>query len=137
LTSLERGLDENVQVTAAVIFRGGKVLIARRPAGGRHHGCWEFPGGKVEPGESHEECLAREMSEEMALNVSVGKPVADVTHRYPDLGIRLLAFECEILEGEPEDLGCAEHAWVSPDEMGGYDLLPPDREIARVIADSR
>jgi len=83
------------------------------------------------------ECLAREMSEEMALNVSVGKPVADVTHRYPDLGIRLLAFKCEILEGEPEDLGCAEHAWVSPDEMGGYDLLPPDREIARVIADSR
>ncbi|MBU4240664.1 MAG: NUDIX domain-containing protein, partial [Actinobacteria bacterium] len=80
-----------MQVTAAIIERDGVVLIARRPPSGRHPGSWEFPGGKVEPGESPRECLAREMEEEVEIAVVVGEELATVRHTYHDLAIDLLA----------------------------------------------
>lgn len=122
-----------MQVTAAVIKRDGLVLIARRPGGGRHPGAWEFPGGKVEPGESPEECLARELTEELGITVEVGKRLSAISHEYPDLSIDLIVFSCEITSGEPADLGCSAHRWVRPGELNGYDLLPPDRELVRVL----
>ncbi|MBU4175420.1 MAG: (deoxy)nucleoside triphosphate pyrophosphohydrolase [Actinobacteria bacterium] len=122
-----------IQVTAAIIERDGAVLIARRPPGGRHPGSWEFPGGKVEPGESPRECLAREMEEEMGIAVVVAEELARVRHSYPDLAIDLLAFRCEIVEGEPADIGCDAHAWVEPDFLADCDLLPPDRELVRIL----
>jgi len=122
-----------IQVTAAIIERDGVVLIARRPPSGRHPGSWEFPGGKVEPGESPRECLAREMEEEVEIAVVVGEELATVRHTYHDLAIDLLAFRCEIVEGEPSDTGCDAHAWVEPGSLGDYDLLPPDRELVRIL----
>lgn len=122
-----------IQVTAAIIERDGEVLVARRPPGGRHPGSWEFPGGKVEPGESPRECLAREMEEEMGITVVVGEELARVRHLYPDLAIDLLAFRCEIEEGELADIGCDAHAWVDPGSLITYDLLPPDRELVRML----
>ena len=120
-------------VTAAVIVKEGRVLLARRPPEGRHPGAWEFPGGKVEPGESPEECLAREIAEEMGTKVTVGRRLASVTHDYHDLAIELIAFECAFAGGEPRDIGCQAHAWALPDEASTYDLLPPDRELAGII----
>ena len=122
-----------IQVTAAIIERDGMVLVARRPPGGRHPGSWEFPGGKVEPGESTRECLAREIKEEMGIAVVVGEELARVRHAYPDLAIDLLAFRCVIAEGEPADIGCDIHAWVEPGSLGEYDLLPPDRELVSML----
>ena len=124
---------EPIQVTAAIIERDGAVLVARRPPGGRHPGSWEFPGGKVEPGESTRECLAREMKEEMGIAVVVGEELARVRHAYPDLAIELLAFRCVIAEGEPSDIGCDIHAWVEPGSLVEYDLLPPDRELVKML----
>lgn len=122
-----------IQVTAAVVARGGRVLLAQRPTAGRHADAWEFPGGKVEPGESPEECLAREMAEEMGVRVSVGRRLASITHEYPDLAIELIAFECELVGGEPRDVGCQAHTWALPDEVSTYGLLPPDRALAGII----
>lgn len=127
-----------VQVTAAVIIKDGLVLITERPEGGRHPGAWEFPGGKVEPGETPEECIARELGEELGVTVAVGERLAVFHHSYPDLIIDLLAFRCEVIGGEPSDIGCSAHAWVAPGELYGYDLLPPDIELARLLErDSR
>jgi 8-oxo-dGTP diphosphatase len=120
-------------VTAAVISRDGRVLIARRPPGGRHPGAWEFPGGKVEPLETARECIVREMAEEMGVRVSAGRRLAIIRHRFPDLDIELVAFDCRIIEGEPEDIGCVEHAWVRPEELWSYDLLPPDHALSRLL----
>jgi mutator protein MutT len=122
-----------VQVTAAIIERDGAVLIARRPAGGRHPGAWEFPGGKVEPGESPRQCLAREMVEEMEVTVEVAGELARVRHHYPDLVIDLIAFRCEITRGQPADIGCDAHAWAEPGSLGDYDLLPADRELVELL----
>jgi 8-oxo-dGTP diphosphatase len=129
--------SESVSVTAAVIVRDGRVLVARRPPGGRHPGSWEFPGGKQEPGETLEECLAREMNEEMGVEVTVSERVASVHHSYPDLEIDLIAFRCEISFGELADIGCAAHDWVEPERLAGLDLLPPDRVLARMIFPER
>lgn len=109
------------------------MLIAQRPPGGRHPGAWEFPGGKVEPAETPQDGLARELAEEMGIAVRVGKRLATVSHDYPDLSIELSAFECDITSGEPEDRACADHRWVGPDELAGYDLLPPDVGLAVAI----
>ena len=127
------GQAEAIKVTAAVIVENGRVLIAQRPPGGRHPGDWEFPGGKVEPGESPEECLARELAEELGVAVAVGERLAEVRHVYPDLSIHLMAFACEITAGEPRDICCSAHAWASPAELKEYDLLPPDQEIAHTL----
>lgn len=122
--------SKRVQVTAAVITEEGRVLLAQRPLRGRHPGAWEFPGGKVEAAETPRQCLARELREELGIEVEAGEEVARVSHSYPDLDIELVAFRCTITGGELEDLGCEAHAWVAPGALPGYDLLPPDREIA-------
>jgi len=122
-----------VVVTAAIIVRDGKVLIARRPTGGRHPGEWEFPGGKLETGETPRECLAREMFEEMGIEVSVGEKLASTRYAYADLELELIAFKCVIDEGEIQDYCCSAHEWVEPSKLEKYRLLPPDRVLAGMI----
>lgn len=120
-------------VTAAVITRQGKVLITQRHPTSSHPGCWEFPGGKVEAGETPEQCMARELLEEMDIRVLVGERLAQVSHTYPEIAIELIAFRCNYPVEEVTNIGCAAHVWVSPDELSEYDLLPPDREIAAIL----
>jgi mutator protein MutT len=125
--------EPGMTVTAAIIIEDGRVLISERPPGGRHAGEWEFPGGKVEPGETPEQCLARELAEELGVTVEVGKAVGRVRHSYPDLVIDLLAYEAAITMGTLEDIECSAHMWALPSELEEYDLLPPDRRLARDI----
>jgi 8-oxo-dGTP diphosphatase len=125
--------DEPIIVTAAILLNEGRVLITRRPPGGRHPGSWEFPGGKVEPPETPRECLARELAEELAITVAVGDLLARTRYSYPDLSIDLLAFNCTTNAGTPTCLGCDAFEWVSPAGLSDYDLLPPDRVLAREI----
>jgi len=120
-------------VTAAIIMREGKVLIGQRHRNSSYPGSWEFPGGKMEAGETPEECMARELLEEMDIRVVVGERLAQVSHTYPDITIELIALKCEFSEDEISDIGCETHAWVAPNELSEYDLLPPDREIAAVL----
>lgn len=122
-----------IPVTAAVILKNKKVLITRRKEDGRHPGKWEFPGGKVEPGESPRECIAREIKEEIGVAVLVGEKIVEINHRYDDMEILLIAYTCEIDSGIARNLGCSDHAWVSPEEVFRFDLLPPDLKIAAVL----
>lgn len=121
------------QVTAAVIEREGRYLIARRAPGQSHAGRWEFPGGKIEPGETAEECLERELAEEFGVRVRAGRFLVASRHTYPGGAIELLAYETVLLSG---DFLLRVHdriEWVPPGELLEYDLLPADIPIARLL----
>ena len=93
-----------VRVVAALVERSGTVLVQQRGRGGARALLWEFPGGKIEQGESETEALARECLEEMGIGVAVGPLEARNVHRYEDLEIELLLYRCEIVSGEPQAL---------------------------------
>lgn len=116
-------------VTAAVIFDGEKVLITRRPDDKRHPGFWEFPGGKVDPGESPEEALCREIREELDAGVRIKNIYEVVFHLYDWGPVLILAYECQLLTDAIRDLGVAEHRWVLPREMVNFKILPADQPI--------
>jgi 8-oxo-dGTP diphosphatase len=118
-----------MKVTAAIIEKNGRVLIARRKPGKNLAGFWEFPGGKIEAGESPEDCLRRELFEELSINVNVGRFVAKSIYQYQDLLIQLLAYQVEIQSGEVKlvDHDCVE--WVTLDEIDNYQMAPADLSI--------
>ena len=116
-------------VTAAVIRDGDAILITRRPQESRHGGMWEFPGGKLDAEESPQECLRREIIEELGLEVAVESIFEIAYHRYEWGPVLILAFECRPLKGEIRHIGISDHRWVSPEEMPLYDILPADRPI--------
>jgi mutator protein MutT len=117
-----------IDVVAAVIERAGRILIARRPAGAHLGGLWEFPGGKPEPGETLEEALAREISEELDTAVEVGEIIETVEWAYPDKRVRLSFFRCAV-GGEPRPLEGQEIAWVQPRELAGYEFPAADAQL--------
>jgi A/G-specific adenine glycosylase len=120
-------------VTAAVIERDGAVLIARRPAKGLLGGMWEFPGGKVEPGEDLPACLRRELQEELGIDAAVGEQVGVYRHAYTHLRVTVHAFRCRLERGEPRPIQVSAVRWVSPGELGDYPMGKVDRQIATVL----
>ncbi|MFH1524196.1 MAG: A/G-specific adenine glycosylase [Chloroflexota bacterium] len=117
-------------VTAAVLRRNGKVLLAKRPSKGLLGGMWEFPGGKVEQDESLEACLTREIREELGAEIRVGEPFGTFRHAYTHFRITLHAFLCEVADGEPRPIQAAELVWVTPVDMRNYPMGKVDRQIA-------
>ncbi len=120
-------------VTAAVIRHKGRILIAQRPFGGRLGGLWEFPGGKVEPGETLSQCLRREIKEELGIRVRVGKPITSIDHAYTHFKMTLYAFECEFLSGQPQALQVEDFRWVRMAELEKYAFAKTDLKIIEVI----
>jgi len=116
-------------VTAAIILKEGLVLVTRRPDGKPHAGMWEFPGGKLDAGETPQECLRREIREELDLEVTVGPIFEVVFHRYAWGPVLILAFECHPIGGTIRNLQVAEHRWVTPRELHNLDILPADLPI--------
>ena len=126
------------EVVAALIWDGDRFLICQRPAHKARGLLWEFVGGKVEPGESKEQALARECREELAVTLAVGPVYMEVTHAYPDLAVHLTLFTAAIREGRPQRLEHADIRWIAPEEIGGYDFCPADEAIlARLAAEGR
>ena len=121
--------NQIIEVSAALIFRGGQLLITQRPAEAHLGGLWEFPGGKREPGETFEQCLVREIREELAVEISVGELFADVAHDYPEKSVHLKFFICQLLAGEPQALGCAGLRWVDKTELAGFDFPAADARV--------
>lgn len=120
------------KVTAAVVRRGERVLIARRPETGLLGGLWEFPGGKVKPGETLPECLRREICEELNIDIHVGEPLGIYEHAFTHFRITLHAFECCLLNGkEPMALEHTALAWAEPEALAKYPMGKVDRQIAR------
>jgi A/G-specific adenine glycosylase len=120
-------------VTAAVIRRGKKVLLAQRPSEGLLGGMWEFPGGKVEPGESLEECLRRELREELGIEIRVGEAFGIYHHAFTHFRITLHAFLCELTGGTPRPVQAAAVRWVSLNDLADYPMGKVDRQIARKL----
>lgn len=118
-----------VQVAAAVLIEDGQLLLAKRAPGSNLAGFWELPGGKVEKGETPEECLAREMLEEFGVRVSVGRLVAKSVHDYDHGAIELLAFRTEILSGELAALEHEAFGWFRLQDIERLDLAPADVPI--------
>jgi len=108
------------EIVVAAIARDGEYLIGRRPPKGLLGGLWEFPGGKVEPGESHAQALERECREELGVTVTVGGMIASVRHAYTHLKVTLNVYRCTIREGEPLPATHTELRWVAKDAFGEY-----------------
>ncbi|MCS6798014.1 MAG: (deoxy)nucleoside triphosphate pyrophosphohydrolase [Myxococcota bacterium] len=120
-----------VVVAAAVVERDGRLLLTRRREGSHLSGYWEFPGGKLEQGESPAEAVMRECLEECGLRVRPRRLLDVVFHRYPERDVLLLFYECQWLAGRVRHLGVAAHAWVRPDELSRFPLPPADEPIVR------
>jgi len=121
-------------VTAAVIRRGRRVLITQRPHGRRDAGFWEFPGGKLHPGESPAEGLRREIREELGVEVTVGPLLETLHHCYEWGSVLLLFHECRLDSGTPKNLEVADHRWVRPQDLPRFPLLAADLPFARRLA---
>jgi A/G-specific adenine glycosylase len=118
-------------VTAAVICRDGQVLIAQRPAHGLLGGLWEFPGGKLQPGEDLPACLRREICEELDAEVEVGGQIGVYRHAYTHFRVTLHAFRCRLHPGaRPRPLEASDLRWVHPAELKNFPMGKIDRQIA-------
>jgi A/G-specific adenine glycosylase len=124
-------------VTAAVLIRDGKVLLAQREQDDFLGGLWDFPGGKQEDGEDLVQCLQREMEEELGIEVAVGERLLHLDHAYTHFRITLHAFRCELVRGVPQCLECADVRWVEPAELGDFPMSVADRRIADWIQSKR
>lgn len=116
-------------VTAAVVVEDAKVLLTKRPEDKRHPGMWEFPGGKLEPGESPEQALQRELREELGVDSQVNSIYEVVFYRYDWGAVLILAYSCKLLGGSIQNLGVAEHRWVELKHLAKYRILPADLPI--------
>ena len=124
---------KTLEVTAAIIRQNGKILICQRPANKNCGLLWEFPGGKIEAGETGEECIVRECQEELAITLSVGDVFMDVVHEYPDINVHLTLFNATIAEEVPQKLEHNDIQWITPAEIPNYDFCPADEGILAVI----
>ena len=128
-------LRRHIHVACAIIERDGLVLAAQRSATMALPLKWEFPGGKIDAGESPEECLHRELVEELGVHVHVGKPLAPAIHHYPTFTVTLHPFVCSIEAGE---LTLHEHAavtWLRPEELSGLDWAEADLPVIDAYRD--
>jgi len=122
-----------VIVTAAYIPENDSVLLCRRAMNQKLAGFWEFPGGKVEEGESYSECLARELFEELGLETVVGSVIAESTHAYDSFSIKLVLLETTIVGGEITLSVHDRYEWVPVGELLGWKLAPADVPLARSL----
>ncbi len=121
-------------VVAAVIRdREGRVLLTRRPEDAHMGGLWEFPGGKVDHGESPAEALIRELREELALATEIERPLTFAVHEEPGLRILLLFFAARIVTGAPHGREGQAVAWVRPADLASYPTPPADAELVRLL----
>lgn len=125
-------------VAALIMDDAGRALICRRPEHKARGLLFEFPGGKVDPGESHQEALARECREELGVELEVGELYMKVVHPYPDLTVALSLYRARVLEGEPRLLEHVEFVWARPRDFHRYAFCPADTEIiARLAREDR
>ena len=118
-----------VEVSAGLVFRDGRLLITQRRSDSHLAGLWEFPGGKRHPHESFEDCLRRELMEELGIEVAVGPPFESVVHAYPEKTVRLEFFLCRWTRHEPQPIGCAALAWVTRAELAQYAFPAADARL--------
>ena len=135
--------DAEVRVAVAVVRRVRRcapsevpvreVLLSCRPAGKSHAGLWEFPGGKIEPGEGIEAALKRELGEELGIEVQVGQSLIELPHRYPNGAVRLFVREVLTFSGDPRPLEGQQLRWIPENALASMDLLPANAAIVAAL----
>lgn len=123
-----------VEVVAAVIEDGGKYFADQRGYG-EWKGWWEFPGGKIEPGETREEALRREIREELDTEISVDRFIATVDYDYPAFHLTMHCYLCHVVSGALRLLEAEDSRWLSPSDLSSVRWLPADRELIEGLAD--
>jgi len=120
-------------IAAGIIWKNGKILIQQRLSEGLLGGLWEFPGGKVEPGESLQECVARELREELGIEVQVGAELIAVDHAYSHFSITLHAFPCKFVSGRVKLASAQKWKWVKPQELDLYAFPSANKKIIQAL----
>ena len=129
-------MARQIHVVGAVVVQDGLVLATQRGTDGSLPGLWEFPGGKIEPGESKEAALVREIDEELGCTVEVQGEVATTAYEYEFGVVTLTTFYCRLVAGTPQLTEHASMAWLRPDELGSIDWAPADiPAVAKIQAD--
>ena len=118
-----------IDVVAAIIRKDGEILITQRLDNVHLARFWEFPGGKVEFGESFEVALQREIQEELGIKIRVNDEFLTIDYDYPTKSVRLHFFNCTVLQGDPRPIDVADLRWVNPDDIGNYQFPPADAEL--------
>ena len=126
-----------IDVAAALVVRDGRLLITQRYADAHLGGLWEFPGGKREVDETFEECLMRELREELGIEVAVGELVESLTHAYPEKTVHLKFYRCRWVKHEPQALGCSAFKWVSAAELEDYAFPAADSRLLNKLQRER
>jgi 8-oxo-dGTP diphosphatase len=124
---------KHFEVVASVLIQDHRVFCAQRKDSGETAKKWEFPGGKIEVGETHQEALAREISEELSTKINVGNYITTINHQYNTFSITMHAYQCSILEG---NLTLSEHLdskWLTREELGNVDWAPADLPIVERV----
>lgn len=127
-------MRKQIDVVGAVMLRNGTVLCAQRGPRGALAGMWEFPGGKIEPGESPRAALKREIGEELECVVAVGDELTTTTHTYDFGDVTLTTFWCEILSGTPKVTEHSSLRWLPPSELWELNWAPADVPAVKLIA---
>ena len=125
-------MKKQIDVAAAIIEKDNKVFAARRKPGMHLAGHWEFPGGKLELGETPEQCLFRELKEELSITTKVGRYVGESLYDYGTKVVRLLAYQVEHIEGNFQLVDHDELCWLRIEELGGLDWAPADIPIVEL-----
>jgi 8-oxo-dGTP diphosphatase len=122
-----------IRVTAAVLERDGKILIAKRKKGDRLGGKWEFPGGKLHPGEEPEACLRRELKEELDVDAEIGEFICSCKFRYFIVPLELLVYKARYLCGVVKLVDHDDVRWVLPSELADYDFAKADVKVVKKL----
>ena len=125
--------EPTIEVAAGLVFRGGKLLITQRYPEAHQGGLWEFPGGKRDPHETFEQCLARELREELGIGVAVHELVETITHAYPERSVLLKFFRCSLVQHEPQALGCPDFRWITREELDRYEFPAADARLLQTL----
>lgn len=123
---------KSIEVVAAIIVKDDKIYATQRGYG-VYKDKWEFPGGKIEPGETHEHALAREIKEELDTDICVGDYICTVEYDYPEFYLTMHCFLCDIISGELTLLEHEDAKWLGKDDIWSVDWLPADIEVIKEL----
>ncbi len=115
-----------IKVTAAILEKDGKIIIAQRKINDHLSGMWEFPGGKIEPGETPEQCLGRELMEEFDIDVNIGEYLGSNIHHYDHISIELMAYRASWVSGIITMNDHNAYRWVTIEQLDTFDFAPAD-----------
>ena len=126
---------KNIHVSAAIIMKDNKIFVTQRGYG-EFKDWWEFPGGKIEEGETPEECLKREIKEELKADINIDKYLCTVEYDYPDFHLKMECFICSLIYGHLELVEAEDAKFITKDQLDNIDFLPADLLVVKELKKS-